>query len=155
MPTWTYPKLKAAYLALAPAPANDIAAATALNAQVSTAPQDIATAACLHVFLLAGEWPNIVLRSRGTLSGASPATAADNAVKAAIAAVQLTQSDQTISASDPQTWTVFTASLQALLSAGDISQTSVDAITALRAPAVPVWQPPVSAADVFAARTNY
>lgn len=153
---WTYPQLKAAYLALSPAPASDGAAAAILNAQTTTLPpQDIDARSALAIFLLSGEWPNIVLRSRMVPSGASPATTADTAIKAAIAAVQLTQSIGTIGTSSMQAWTVLSNSMQALLAAGDISQASIDNITALRTPTLPTWQPALSTADVTAARTLY
>lgn len=160
MPPWTPQQLKAAVLALSPAPADDQAAADAINAQtVQASPADFPAAFAFNVLdaSATADWFKVVQRSKQALSGSATPTAADMAVLAASAAVALMQvPGETVRASDTTTWARFTASLAALQAVGDVSAASVSAITALATPSptAPKWVPAVTSGDVQTAKAQ-
>lgn len=155
---WTYPQLKAAYLALSPAPADDAAAATSLNTQTTVLPpQDVQCSDARQVILLTGEWVAIkALAARAVSSFTSP-TQADQAVIAAatcVAALDPSSTIQTLAVSNAAVWSSVQAMLGALYTAGVLSASSHDALLALRTPTVPTWEPAVTAEDVATAKAQ-
>ena len=146
---WTYAQLAAAYNALSPVPASLAAACDIFKAQNTTLTgQPIAVAGAFGVLETStdGEWAKVVLRSRGTLSGASPPTAADLAVSAAIEAVALFETaGAVITAAE---WPLAQSWLSDLEAVGDVSAGSISAIAALATVVVPTWQPAVTPGDL-------
>lgn len=154
---WTYAQLKAAYLALSPAPADDTAAAAALNAQTATmATQNVPVSAIHGVLLLSatGDWLRIAARAQQSYSSGYPASpiAGDMAINAAKLAIELAGSkvDAVMAAS----WPAFSAFLGVLASTGDISAASQASIAALANPTVPAWQPAITPGDLQTARAQ-
>lgn len=155
MPAWTYDQLKAADASLDPIIPDPVAAAATLNAQtVVLPPQAVSTRFALEALIRTTtfDWSKIVLRSRGSISNPSSPTSQDMAVYAAIAAITLLESTSQLNLADPAAWAVFNGALTILQAAGDVSASAAAALTALRTPTVPVWEPPVSDQDVTSAR---
>jgi hypothetical protein len=154
---WTHAQLKAAYEALSPAPADDAAAAAALNAQTTTLPpQDALCSDARQVILLTGEWVAIKALASQTVSSFTSPTLSDQAAIAAAtceAALDPSSNIQSLTVSDNAVWASVQTMLGALYSAGVLSAASHDRLTALRTPTVQTWEPPVTAEDVSVARS--
>ena len=135
-----YTALNEAYKALPASEQTPLATAlAALQAQTTTLTgQPIAVPSMFAVLegSTAGDWAKVVLRSRGTPSGVSPPTAADQAISAAIEAVALFQAGGAVTA---QEWPLCSSWLNALEAVGDVSSASVTAITALSTVTVPTF----------------
>lgn len=82
-----------------------------------------------------GQWPAVVVRSRGNPT-TPPASAEDLAILTAINAVSM-EREQRIDPTDAAAWTAFQAGMQALVGAGDLTPPVAAAILALG-----TYQPP-------------
>jgi hypothetical protein len=155
---WTHAQLKAAYLALSPAPADDTAAAVAINTQTTVLPpQDVTCSDARQVILLTGEWVAIKALAAQPVSSFTAPTPSDQAAIAAatcVAALDPSSNIQTLEVSIAPVWTAVQGMLTALGAAGVLTVSSLSALTALRTPTVPTWQPPVTAEDVATARNS-
>ena len=119
--------------------------------------QDISTQAAFDILVASatGDWAKVVLRSRGTPSGASPPSATDNAISAAIEAVSLLQSGEaTIGTSSAGVMSLLSSWLSDLAGVGDVSTASVTAIEALTSVTEPTWQPALQIADLQACQAQ-
>lgn len=154
MPAWTHAQLKAAYIALG-SPADLGAAATTLNAQtvtLSNQPFAWSSGKAIARRAATGDWSRIVARSR-QVPALPPATALDAAILAAINAVEAEDGD-VIDPTNAAEWGAFQGGISALATEGDISSATIAAITALTSPTVPVWEPPVTGADIQNAKAS-
>jgi hypothetical protein len=155
---WTHAQLKAAYLALSPAPADDTAAAVAINSQTTILPpQDVSCSDARQVILLTGEWVAIKALAAHPVSSFTAPTPADQAAIAAatcVAALDPSSNIETLAVSSAPVWAAVQGMLLALSVAGVLTSASAAALTALRTPTVPTWQPPVTAEDVATARNS-
>jgi hypothetical protein len=152
---WTYAQLKAAYAALSPAPADNAAAATALNTQTTTLPpQDVMCSDARQVILLTGEWVAIKALASQTVSSFTAPTPSDQAIIAAatcVAALDPSSNIESLAVSDDAVWASVQTMLGGLHASGVLSTLSLNALTALRTPTIPTWDPPVTAEDVATA----
>ena len=147
MPAWTYPQLKAAYVA-AGSPAMAAAVAT-LNAQTVAMTNVVVLWTDMKAVLRAvstGDWAKIVLRSR-MLSVVPPVSAQDFAVMAAINAVQSENTDR-FDPTNAQVWTAVQSGINALAAVGDVAPATVTILASLTSKTSPVWEPPVTAGDI-------
>lgn len=152
---WTYPQLKAAIAALSPTPSSLSATAAAINAQtVAAGYQDVPLGSIQGILLLSGDWLKIEARAASAASGATPPTAADNAIPVAMSAVALVvgKADVVHAADFP----AFATLMAVLVASGDVSTGSQAAIAALAQPSftLPKWQPPVNAGDIQTAEAS-
>lgn len=157
---WTYNGLtgyaavKAADAALSPAIADPAAAAAALNAQTVSVVVDMATADARAVLLVSGEWFGIKQLGKQSVSGTSPPTAMDQAIAAANIAVDTLTLTTVLHVSDAPTWAKVQQLAGGLITAGVLSQASLDTWTAMRTKTQPAWTPPLSAGDLQTARNQ-
>lgn len=124
-------------------------AAEALNAQTDTVPRDILATDARAILLVTGEYGALVLLSRQTPSVSVPAAL----VAAAISAIATLDQSVTIQVTDPVKWGAVQTMLAAFVAAGAISETSRDALLAMRDVNVPRWPVTVTEADITHARS--
>ena len=148
---WTYAELKAARAALSPVPLSDDAAAITLNAQTYvSAPQDVPTRSVLAFLLTTGEWGGIE-------AAAQPGSGVAQVIKIVSINLVRTCTTQVISefhTSDAGVRNTVIGALGALQKASLLSAASNAALAAMITPSLPVWQPPVTAADVTTAKAT-
>lgn len=152
-----YLVIKAADAALNPPIPDITAAAAALNAQTTTLTQPVAavSVATVHGILLlspTGDWLRVEARAALAFSSGYPTSpvASDAPIAAAKLAVILSTSK--VDSVDPLHWAGFLAQLNILVSAGDISTTSLTEIESLAPLTVAMWQPSLTAGDIQTAR---
>ncbi|WP_428485934.1 hypothetical protein [Rhodopila sp.] len=162
MQPWTYAALKTAVAALSPVPATLDLVVAAINAQSTTLTSQTfpwSAAKLIARQASTGDWSRIVARARGT-PALPPASTADQAILAAINAVESLDSD-IIDPTNAPTWAAFQAGLAALgpsgpggIGSGDISAATIAAITALTTVTGPAWVPAVTAGQVQTAEAQ-
>lgn len=147
--SWDDAKLKTAYAALSPAPANNAAAVIALNAQTDTVTVDVPVQLVADYLAEAAKLPTLL-----DFAASPPSGAAAGAVTAAaelafafehsglLPTFQMTNS---VVAGEMQTW------LADLVAAGVLASADQTAILALATATVPAWQPPVTTGDLATA----
>jgi hypothetical protein len=153
--SWTYPQVKAAVAAITPAPASDQAAADTLNAQTVSPLVDIQLARLHAILLFNRDWAKVVRRSQKAPSGQPADAATDTAIDAAICLVELIHEmagSPSVATSMTATWNALRQMLLDLQAVADVSPASLTALQNLRSPAVPRWDPPLTAADIAASR---
>ena len=160
MPTDPTPTaVKAAYLALSPAPATDDAALAALNAQTDTSTVPIADVpiAAIHGILLlsvTADWERIEGASAQALSATweTAPTTQDQITLAAKSALALPTSQ--ITAIQPSDWASFVADLTVLEQGGVISSASLSAIQGLAVFIAPHWSRTITEGDLQSAKAQ-
>jgi hypothetical protein len=151
---WTYKQLQTAVAVLSPAPGTPDVAAAAINAQTTTAAQDIAVAAIEAIIVPTGELYAITQAAAKVPSGQAPPTAEDQVIAAAWSFTQMLGRWTTIQASNPALWSACQTVMAGLQAAGLLSASSVAAIAALQTASVPTWQPVVNAGDIQTAQAQ-
>ena len=144
---WTYPQVKTAYLALSPTPATTADAATVLNAQRASTLSDVPVGSVFTVLGLSGSL--VTLMSFATSPPSGAATAAVQAATSLLFAFEHSTLAPVFQMSNATVAAAMQTELQALVTAGVITTADQTAILALAQ--APMWQPPLTAADVAAA----
>lgn len=127
----------------------DAAVAYALNAMTVTRPVEVPTSQVLSILLKTGDWGPLVLLSRAAPSEETPAAL----VAAAIVAVTACERTTAFGTDREEDAQVVQAMLGSFVAAGVMQSTTRDRLVALMTRDFPVWDPPVTAGDVFMARS--
>lgn len=149
---WTEGLLALRETALEPGNAGTAAAALAatLNAQTVVKQGGVEREDAVKRLIRANVWGAILMRA------ALPRTANVPQNTAIAAAIQVRDAfllSPEFDLSDDTLFAAMSRDLAVLVTAGDISQNVMDAILAVRDRQEPMWQPPVTAADVTLARS--
>lgn len=151
---WTYADVKTAIAALNPMPADNAGIADALNAQTHSINRDISVSAVQKVLVPTGELFAVNQIAAKPLSGTNPPTQEDQVTVAAWALSRMLDRWEVIETSQDAVWTDSLRSLNGLMAANVLTSASVNAISALRTVAAPVWDPPLTVGDIQTAKAQ-